>query len=209
MACAAFDFTTIGAESGFFVSGSGFAAIRITGELPVAADGLSIAAAGAVLGAEVWVVDFARSGALVEAAGEDVDARSGVGCPEFWERAYRMESWGCYGLAEFPITQVSERCQSQDYRNCDQDLLAAARCAGFFSNAAKEGASIALTELNIGTGAASCAGLACGGFASDGLAGSDSTFVFSFAGAAVTSFAGAGAAADPAAEAESGTRILR
>ena len=60
-------------------------------------------------------------------------------------------------------------------------------------NAAKDGASVALTELNIGTGigigASSCDGRAC----------SDSTVVFSFAGGAITSLAGAGAAADPGA----------
>src|ERR1019366_2218150 len=57
-------------------------------------------------------------------------------------------------------------------------------------NAAKDGASIALTELNIGIGGASC----------DGLAGSDATVVFSFVGGAITCFAGAAAAADPGAD---------
>jgi hypothetical protein len=63
----------MGAESGFFVPGSGFAAVRITGELPASADGLSGVVAAAVLGATVWVVELARPAVLVE----------GAGCPEF------------------------------------------------------------------------------------------------------------------------------
>ena len=81
-----FDFTSMGAESGFFVSGSGFDAIRITGGLPTPADGFSIGAAVAVLGAKVWVVELAWPGVLVEGAatGEDMGASAGAGRPESW-----------------------------------------------------------------------------------------------------------------------------
>ena len=85
----------MGAESSFFVPGSEFAAmfgatfaaIRVAGEMLAPADGLSGGVATAVLGAEVWVVEFARSGVLVEGAatGEDVGAGAGSGCcPESW-----------------------------------------------------------------------------------------------------------------------------
>jgi hypothetical protein len=63
-------------------------------------------------------------------------------------------------------------------------------------NPPKDGASPALTELDVGTGARAAA--------YDELAGSDSTILFSvsfcLAGTATTSFAGAGAAADPGAD---------
>ena len=81
----------MGDASGFFVVGAEFAAmiaaIRVTGELPAPADGLSGSVAMAVLGAKVGFAEFVRSGVLVEGAatGEDVGARAGAGCcPESW-----------------------------------------------------------------------------------------------------------------------------
>ncbi len=62
----------MGAASGFFVVGAEFAAmiaaIRVTGELPAPADGLSGSVAMAVLGAKVGFAEFVRSGVLVEGA---------------------------------------------------------------------------------------------------------------------------------------------
>jgi hypothetical protein len=79
------DFTCMGAESGCFVPGSESAAIRITGELPTPADGLSGGIAVAVLGAKLWVDQLARSGVLTEGAtGEDMGAGAGAACPESW-----------------------------------------------------------------------------------------------------------------------------
>jgi hypothetical protein len=77
----------MGAESGCFIAGSGFAAIRITGELPTPAEGLSSVdvAAAAVLGAKLWVDELSRSGVLAEGAtGEDAGARAGANRPESW-----------------------------------------------------------------------------------------------------------------------------
>src|ERR1700730_3329521 len=85
-------------------------------------------------------------------------------------------------------------------------LLPPDRAESSSPNAAKDGASIALTILNLGAGAASCDELAGDGLAGDGLAGSDTTVLCSFscggAGGAVTSFARAGAAPDPRADAK-------
>jgi hypothetical protein len=82
------DFTCRGAESGFFVPGSefaaAFAAIRITVELPGPADGSSRGAAVAVLGAKVWVAALARPGVLVEGAATGEDMGVGAGCFESW-----------------------------------------------------------------------------------------------------------------------------
>jgi hypothetical protein len=58
----------MGAESVFFIAGSGFAAIRFTGELPALADGLSGVAATVVLGARAGVAELAWPGELVEGA---------------------------------------------------------------------------------------------------------------------------------------------
>ena len=81
------DFTWMGAESGCFIPGSESAAIRITGELPTPADGLSGGAAVAVLGAKLWVAELARSSVVVEGAATEEDAGAGAG-------AGRPESWG-------------------------------------------------------------------------------------------------------------------
>src|SRR5208283_696077 len=69
----AFDFTSRGAESGFFV-----------GELEAAASGLSGAVAAVGLGPTVWVVELTGAGVLAEGAAivGGVGARAGAGCPE-------------------------------------------------------------------------------------------------------------------------------
>ena len=63
------------------------AAIRVTGESPTPAEGLSSRAAVAVLEAKLWVDELPRPGVLVEGAatGEDVCAGAEAG---------RSESWG-------------------------------------------------------------------------------------------------------------------
>src|ERR1700675_4061319 len=65
--------------------------------------------------------------------------------------------------------------------------------------APKDGASEVFNEPNVGP---ECAGPDCEGPECEGLASVKSTALFSFAGVASASFAGAGAAADPEADAK-------
>ena len=78
LAAVAFDFTRMGAESVFFIAGSGFAAIRFTGELPALADGLSGVAATVVL-ARAGVAELPGPGELVEGATTGDEAGAGTG----------------------------------------------------------------------------------------------------------------------------------
>ena len=91
MVPAEFDFTSSGVESGFFVPSPGSSGIRITGGLPAPCDGMSGNVPATVLGAEVWVADFAPLSVLGKGItfGEDMGVRAGAGCPE----SCVSESW--------------------------------------------------------------------------------------------------------------------